>query len=378
LIANADKKLKAKFYYLKGKALYQNGSNEADIKKVGEAFNQLIDYERGINSLKYTAEVGDLLNKMVADVAVKASKDYDIADQSKLPEDYIKSAKGFHTVLVLSPADTSFLDNAALLYNFGKDYKTSIELYENLLELGYTGISTSYIATNKTDGKDITYSDKKSRDLQVKLGIAENPREETKDSRREVIFKNLAQSYVSLENSEKALEIITLGRGEFPNSYALLIDEANIYYNFGDFMKFKEKLEEAIDLNPTEPSLYYNVGVMNMEQKNMDEAIKNFKKAIELKPDYADAYNNIGAAIIEKANVLIEEMNNNLSNFEKYDKLQAQQMEIYKEAVPYYESAYKYNNSSFSIVQTLMGLYENLEMTDKFNEIKAIYDGLKE
>jgi tetratricopeptide (TPR) repeat protein len=378
LIANADQKLKAKFYYLKGKALYQNGTMGADIKKVGEAFNQLIDYEKGINSFKYTAEVGDLLNKMVADVAAEASKDYDVADQSKLPEDYMKSAKGFHTVYVLSPTDTSFLDNAALLYNFGKDYETSKELYEKLLDLGYTGISTSYIATNKTDGQEVTYSDKKSRDLQVKLGIAENPREETRDSRREVMFKNLAQNYVSLEDSDKALEIITLGREEFPNSYALLIDEANIYYNSGDNMKFKEKLEEAINLNPSEPSLYYNVGVMNMEQKNTDEAINNFKKAIELKPDYADAYNNIGAAIIEKANAIIEEMNNNLSNFEKYDALQAQQMEIYKEAIPYYESAYKFNNSNFSVVQTLMGLYENLEMTDKYNEIKAVYDSLKE
>ena len=176
MIANADQKLKAKFYYLKGKALYQNGSDQADITKVGAAFNQLIDFERGIKSFKYTAEVGELLNKLVADVADKASKEYDVAFQTKLPGDYLKSAKGFHTVFVLSPTDTSFLDNAALLYNLGEDFETSKKLYEQLLELHYTGISTSYIATNKTDGKDVTYTDKKSRDLQVKLGIAENPR----------------------------------------------------------------------------------------------------------------------------------------------------------------------------------------------------------
>ena len=165
LIANADQKLKAKFYYLKGMALYQNGSSQADIAKVGAAFNELIDFERGNNSSRYTTEVGDLLNKIIADVADKASKDYDVASQSKLTEDYIKSAKGFHTVYVLSPADTSFLDNAALLYNFGEDYETSKDLYEKLLELGYTGISTSYIATTKTNGEEITYSDRKSRDF---------------------------------------------------------------------------------------------------------------------------------------------------------------------------------------------------------------------
>ena len=142
--------------------------------------------------------------------------------------------------------------------------------------------------------------------------------------------------------------------------------------------KWIKKLEEAISLNPSEPTLHYNVGVMNMEQKNIENAIKCFKKAIELKPDYADAYNNIGAAIIEKTVPIIEEMNNSLSDFDKYDELQVKQLEIYKQAIPYYESAYKYSSSNINIIQTLMGLYENLEMTEKFNEIKAVYEKLKE
>ena len=48
LIANADQKTKAKFYYLKGLALYQNGNPTADIEKVGAAFNQLINFENEI------------------------------------------------------------------------------------------------------------------------------------------------------------------------------------------------------------------------------------------------------------------------------------------------------------------------------------------
>lgn len=378
LIANADQKTKAKFYYLKGKALYQNGSNNADILKVGEAFNQLIDFEEETKKRKYTNEFAELLNKLISNVAEEASNNYSLAVQSKEATDYIKAAKKFEQVFALSPRDTSFLDNAALVYFFGKDYKTSKELYEKLLDLNYTGITTIYKATNKEDGKDITFNDKKAMDLQVKLGIVENPREEVKKSRREFIFKNLAQNYSALEDNSKALEILTQGRSEFPESYSLLIDEANIYYKLGDNDKFKERLEEAIKLNPTDPVLYYNVGVMNMDQKKIDEAIEYFEKAIELKPDYGDAYNNIGAAIIEKANPIIEEMNKSLSDFDKYDKLQAQQFDIYKQAIPFYEKAYELNGSNLSIVQTLMGLYENLDMTDKLEEIKLVYDKLKE
>jgi len=378
LIADDDEKIKAKFYYLKGLALYQNGNPNADIEKVGDAFNQLITYEKEIDKARYTDEIGELLNKLIVTIAENASNDYSKAIETKEDKDYLKAAKEFQQVYSLSPRDTSYLDNAALVYYFAKDYDNSIKLYEELLDINYTGITTEYVATDKETGEDVAYSDKKSMDLQVKLGLAENPREEQKDSRREMIFKNLAQNYSDKENNEKALEIIEKGRVEFPSSYSLLIDEANIYYKAGDKDKFKERLEEAIRLNPTEPTLYYNVGVMNMDQENLDKAIENFKKAIELKPDYADAYNNIGTAIIQKTKPIIEEMNKSLSDFKKYDKLQAQQFKIYKEALPYYEKAYEYNKTSISTMQTLMGLYENLEMTDKLNEIRAIYDEIKE
>lgn len=378
LIANDDEKIKAKFYYLKGLALYQNGAPQADIDKVGAAFNQLIDYEKEIDKTKYSEEVSELLNKLIVNIAEKASNDFSAAIETKEDKDYLKAAKEFHQVYSLSPRDTSYLYNAAMVYYYAKDYDKSIELYEKLLDLNYTGLATVYVATDKETGEDITFSDAKSMNLQVKLGLAENPREEKDESKREGIFKNLAQNYSEKENNEKALEIISKGRTEFPVSYSLLIDEANIYYNMGDNAKFKERLEEAIRLNPTEPTLYYNVGVMNMEQQNIDEAIKFFKKAIELKPDYADAYNNIGAAIIEKTKPIIEEMNKSLSDFKKYDKLQAQQFEIYKEALPYYEKSFSYNKTNMSTLQTLMGLYENMEMTDKLNEVRAVYDELKQ
>ncbi|MDO9037822.1 MAG: tetratricopeptide repeat protein [Lutibacter sp.] len=378
LIANADQKTKAKFYYLKGLALYQNGNPNADMQKVGDAFNELINYENQTNKPKYTAEVGVLLNRMIVSVAESASNNYSKAIETKEDADYLKAAKEFQQVYALSPRDTSYLDNAALVYYFGKDYDSSIKLYEELLSLNYTGITTVFVATDKASGEDVVYGDKKSMDLQVKLGLAQNPREEKKESRREMIFKNLAQNYSDKGNNEKAMEIIAKGRSEFPKSYSLLIDEANIYYKAGDNAKFKERLEEAIRLNPTEPTLYYNVGVMNMDQKNIDEAIKNFEKAIELKPDYADAYNNIGAAIIEKAAPIIDEMNKSLADFKKYDKLQAQQFDIYRKALPYYEKAYGLNPKSINIVQTLMGLYENLDMPVKLKEIKVVYESLKQ
>ena len=375
LIAGADQKTTAKYYYLRAMAVYQNGVN-SDNTAVGQAFNDLLNYEQS-TKVKYSNEIQELANALIQKVAVEANDAYNSAQATQDPADFIKSAKGFHDIYLLSPRDTSYLDNAALLYRLGNEFKTSNECYDQLLDLGYTGITTLYIATNKETGEEMYFNDAKSRDVQVKLGIAENPRTEAKESRREIIFKNLANNYASMENMDEALATITKGRAEFPQSYSLLIDEANIYFKMGDNEMFKQKLEEAIQMNPTEPTLHYNVGVMNMEQGNVEEAIKSFEKAIELDPNYADAYNNIGAALIEKTVPIIEEMNNSLSDFAKYDKLQAQQLEIYKEALPYYEKAYELDPNNIATIQTLLGLYTNLEMNDKHDALKEIYDGMR-
>lgn len=377
LISNADQKTKAKFYYLKAKALYNNGTN-LNVASVGKAFNKLISFEKETNKAKYTKEIGEILNRLIQSNQNVANASYEKSKQTEANEDYIASAKGYHNVYLLSPADTAFLDNAALLYTLGKNYEASISLYEELLDLGFTGITTYYNAVNVKTGEVMNFTDRKSRDVQVKLKIANNPSEEVKENRRPLVFKNLANSYSNLDQVDKALAIVKKGREEFPTDYVLLIEEANLNFKLGNEDKFKELLEKAIELNPTEPALYYNVGVMNLNQKNIDEAIENFKKAIELKPDYADAYNNIGATILEKAEPIIQEMNKNLSNFDKYDELQAKQLEVYKEAVPYYEKAYELDAKNISIVQTLLGLYENLEMTDKLKDIKVVYEGLKE
>ena len=377
MLSGADDKTVAKFYYLKAQALYQNGSANADIEKAGEAFNQLLNFEKEKNVNKYSTEVAGLLNDLIKKVADAGSKDYNLAVQSKDTLDYLKAAKDFYQVYALSPKDTAYLDNAALVYNFAKDYKTSIKLYQKLLDLHYTGPTKEFVATNKSTGEDQTFANQKEMDLQVKLGLAENPRVEKKDSRRELVFKYLAENYSDIKDYNKALEVLNNGLAEFPKSYSLLIDQANVYYNLGNNDKFKELLVKAIDMNPTEPTLYYNVGVMNMQQKNTDEAIKYFKKAVELDPNYADAYNNIGAAIIDKAAPIIDEMNKSLTDFDKYDQLQKKQFDVYREAVPYYEKAYQLNPKNISTVQTLMGLYENLDMKDKLEAIKPVYQKLK-
>jgi len=376
LISADDQKSKAQYYHLKVLALYQNGTNQANIEKISKACKELFKYEKE-TKVKYTPEVREISDKLFATTVNNASEKYKKALESGVDADYASSAKLFYVAYTLSPKDTSYLDNAALIYNRAKQYDKSSELYEKLLKLNYTGISNSYVATSKSDGQDVTYGDEKAMNLQVKLGLAENPRVEVSESRRNIIYKYLAENQIELNNFDKAIEVLGEGRKEFPTSYELLITQANLYYKQGNNAKFKELLEEAIRLNPTNASLYYNVGVMNMDLKHTEEAITNFKKAIELDPTFASAYQNIGTAIIDKALPIVDEMNKNLNDFKKYDQLQVKQFEIYKEALPYYEKAYELDKTSIGTIQTLLGLYENLGMSEKSKALQTVYEGMK-
>lgn len=376
MLSGADQKTTAKVYYIKALALYKNGAKNADLKEVSSAFKQVLKYEKETNKPKYSSEIKDLSTKLVESTMKDARAAYSKAAESNEDADYKSAADKFYLTYTLSRKDTLLLDNASYLYAKAHDSENAIKYSQQLLDLGYTGIATEYIATG-IDGKDVTYPDKKSRDSQVKLKIATNPREEVKETRRNILYSNIADAYVAQENYDKALEVLAEGRKEFPESSQLIITEANVNFKQGNNTKFKELLEEAVKLDPKNTSLYMNIGIMYKNEDNRDEAIKNFEKVLELDPDNSNAYNNIGATILDKTKPLQEEMNKSLNDFDKYDKLLAQQKDIYRESLPFYEKAYELDNSNVSVIQILLGLYENLEMTDKLKSIKEVYETLK-
>jgi DNA-directed RNA polymerase subunit F len=79
-----------------------------------------------------------------------------------------------------------------------------------------------------------------------------------------------------------------------------------------------------------------------------------------LNPEYGDAYINLGILIYDKSYILVEKMNENLSDFVEYDRLREELLNIYREALPYFEKAYKFG--SISVKATINNIYENLDM----------------
>lgn len=93
LIANADDKTKAKFYFLKGQALYANGnSSDADISTAIESFNMVKTIEEQSGKSKYSGDVDEIKQDMLTSFLKTANE----ALQKK---DYLASSKGFEKAI---------------------------------------------------------------------------------------------------------------------------------------------------------------------------------------------------------------------------------------------------------------------------------------
>jgi tetratricopeptide (TPR) repeat protein len=63
-----------------------------------------------------------------------------------------------------------------------------------------------------------------------------------------------------------------------------------------DLPKAIAKFKEAIRIDPDNPLLYHQLGLMYKNQGKWDQALKQFTKATELSPEYSDAFREKGIA----------------------------------------------------------------------------------
>lgn len=403
LIAGTDDKTKAKYYYLKGETYAGIAKTEPttdNFEIAASSFNALSEIEEGMGATKYTELAAPTQQVLISDIRTKGAESY----QEK---NYVDAKNNLYLAYTLDKSDTLLLEyvaNASYLevdkkkkeekkkYEEGsiseeqfnqavtalnKDFNESLGYFIQLKKMGYTGITTTYSIKNVETGKRENVNSKSQMDLMVKTNQYSDPESKVSESKQASIIKNIASIYNEQGDSEKAIEAFIEARKASPKDVVLIQNEAILHYKLGDKDEYVRLINEAIALEPDNAALYFNLGVISGEQGDIEKSKEYYTKSIELNPDYRDAYVNLGSAMLEQDKVLVEEMNENLSNFDKYDVIKAKQVALYKEVIPVYEKAYEIDSEDLDTIRTLMSLYENVEMEDKYQEMRAIYDGLK-
>jgi tetratricopeptide (TPR) repeat protein len=371
-ILNENEKWIVRYYNTKGKAfLGPNGGDNQDLeslKKSAKAFN---------DALKVDGEDADAKEgiQMVRKTLISSA----INDQEN--ENFSGSKKKLYASYQLNNEDTIHLYYAAGSAVNAREYEDAVMYYEKLLELGYDGSRTSYTALNVKTKERESFNNKSYRDLMVRSDDYTDAKDEKSPSVRAEIAKNTSRIYIQLEKPEKAMKAIQLAKEMDPDDITMLQAEADLYYQLGNLKKYQELMNVIKDKAPDDAIVYYNLGV-SAEQLEDAEAAKGFyKKAIELDPEYVNSYLNLASLILAAEQPLVDEMNElgmSSADNKRYDKLNEQKIDLYKEALPYLQSAYEADDENRSVIQTLINIHYQLGNNDKAKELKTKLDGLAE
>jgi tetratricopeptide (TPR) repeat protein len=369
MMSSMDDKSKAKFYYLKGQAYYANGSgSDQDVTEALSSFKMLKDTEAQSGKMVYTLEADQLLLSM-------SNGFLDKAQNALNSKNHAVSSLNFERAYRTSSTDTLYLYNAAVLATSSKEYDRALELYSELTNIKYTGISTSYIATNVETGEDEAFPDPKLRDLAVMAKSHEKSRNSKSKSKVGEIAKNLALIYIEKGETEKALEAIANAKkGSSGDDINLILSEANVRYKLGEIDTYKELISKALKLEPNNADLLFNLGVVASDSDDYDEAKKYYDMAIAADPNYVRAYMNSAALVLDREQSLIDEMNSlgtSSADNKKYEELQDERTELYQSAIPYLTTVLELDPVNISAAKTLMNIYSVLGESDKFKTMQA-------
>ncbi|MET1260501.1 tetratricopeptide repeat protein [Flagellimonas sp. DF-77] len=365
LIDAADPKLQAQYYSILANA----NMNLANFEPAVEGFKKVIAVEEASGKKKFTADAQQKMGQMTSELVNAAVDD----NKNKA---YVAGAEKLYLAYKLSPQDTVYLYYAASsAVNAGPDnYDQAIKFYEELKDLNYDGSEVKYTAVNTTTG-EVETMDKTTRDLYVKANTHKDPKEERTPSKRAEIVKNIALIYQEQGKSDQALAAYEDAIASNPGDVNLVLNKANLYYSLGEKDKFKELMAQASEMAPDNPDLLYNIGVINMEQGNLEEARAAYLKALEVDPNYVNAQLNLSTSYVNEGNSLIDEMNTlgtSRADTQRYDELKQKKDDLFLEGAKVLEEALLKNPDNEGILAQLKNIYGALGDNENFMRIKKL------
>lgn len=254
-----------------------------------------------------------------------------------------------------NPENLDMLYNAGNLAYSSSKFDMALEKYSILLEKGYTGVKTTYLATSAT-GQVEQFSNKQVRDYSIKAKTHTNPASEKSNSNLGDIVIKTVWLYVNKEDKVKAKEVYDTALKSNPDDQSLKLVKPDVLLTLGMMEEYKEAIEN-MDSDVTDPKVFDNLGAAAIEKKNYESAIRYFQSSLKLEAKNYYALVNLSNAYLETGNL--------------ETTTAAEQKELYTQAVSYLEKAHDVKPEDKGIMATLVSLYDFLEMTEKSAQMKA-------
>jgi tetratricopeptide (TPR) repeat protein len=138
----------------------------------------------------------------------------------------------------------------------------------------------------------------KGRGEGLKKGQARPLEAEATDTRA-IVEKALKEALKKIEAAFEENTKKLQKQAENMVAFCHRLNEADFYYQRGDFEKALSGYESALKLNPSSPSVWDSRGMALANLGRLQEALEAHIKATELDPEFAKAWNNQGVALAD-------------------------------------------------------------------------------
>ncbi len=370
-----------KFYFYQGKinlGIAQSpisATNSLDpeaLTKAADAFEKLIALENKEGKKKFS----DAAKTFMFDIGaayVNRGIDANSAENYKGAQENFLKAYKFKLDNEIG-TDTTMLYNATLMAQKAGDLPSAIKGTEQLIAMGYRGLQ--FKATNTATGAVQEFANRSQLQNMVKNsgGLYVDPVVEG-DVRPDLSI-SLANLYKQSGDTAKYDMAVAEGRTMFPGNKSLLLLELQKYLDTKQYDKAMVNLEQAMVTDPTNELYPYLQGyIYQTEVKDLEKAKAAYAKAIAINPDKIEAQYMSGLIYVDKANEITEKMNKlSLNEKSKYDKLQTEQQEAFKNALPFFVKAREIDPKDMDTLKALKEVYYKLKMYQEAKEVQGVID----
>lgn len=353
-LENPETKDDAKTWYVAGQIEDTQFSSESTKQILGQQPNEPVMYEALANILPFFKKAYEL--------------DQLPNEKGKVKPKYTKHIKG-----TLNANHIYYLNGGAYYFD-QKDYKKSCDFFDQYIEIA----NLPFMKDEKVAQRDSNYmivqfySAIAAMQLDdVEFAIKNLNRAKDTDYRRYDIYQSLCYEYEQAKDTANIEKTLEEGMALFPDSSYFLNSLINLYIYTGRNDQALQLLNTAISKNANSAQLYYAKGsVYETGLKDYDQAEEAYKKAVELDPNSAAnnfsmgrIYYNQGVSTLDKAN--------SISDATQYKQEKAKAEELFRKALPFFEKARELKPDEKEFLIGLRGIYYNLNMNEKFNEIDA-------
>jgi len=330
--------MEAKTWYYRGQVYYKIYQSKDEKYKnldpdpLKQAYLSFVKAKELDVAKRFETELLFELTRTSADFFNKGSAEY---EQKKFPQ----AVESFETVIAIGrlpyihQLDTGAFYNAALAAEGGMLYDKAIEYYSKSIELNYNGPE---------------------------------------------VFHYMAEIYLKKGDSATAFKTYEAGIKKYPNNNTkLYIDIINYYLGRKDVKSAFVYVEKALEKDSTNASLWMVYG-RAIEEKDRPKAIEAYKKMIRLDSTNFNGYYNVGTVYFNMGFEANEKATKiPLNDDAGYKAAVAVADGFFKQALPFFESAYGLNKEDAELLSGLKQIYYRFKMNDKLQEVQKRIDALK-